>query len=141
MKNVLKVQRAFTDGFKQFLKQINLIDVKDEEVDEVAQYVEQHLESTVGYWTEEEVEKNARDWRLIKQMPITPPVNPIDSNQNSGGGMNPPYTQPVNPVVVTEKRTQAKNRIATISDLNDAKAILNKLCDNGNEWVLDMIIY
>lgn len=37
------------------------------------------------------------------------------------------------------KRKQAKIYIASITTLDDAKALLNKLCDEGGEWLLDTI--
>ena len=41
--------------------------------------------------------------------------------------------------VIAEKRKKAKEHIASISSLNVALALLNKLCDEGGEWVLDKI--
>ncbi len=114
--------------------------MKEHEVEEVMQYVEQHLESTVGYWTEEEVKKNARDWRLIKQKSTTPPMSPVDSWTNADEDTNPPYNSPLNLQTVNEMRNKAQTRIASINSLDEAKAILNKLCKSGNEWVLNMII-
>ena len=41
--------------------------------------------------------------------------------------------------ILDEKREQAKKHIACIVSLDDAKALLNKLCDEGGEWLLDKI--
>ena len=38
-----------------------------------------------------------------------------------------------------EKREQAKKHIASIVSLDVAKNLLNKLCDEGGEWLLDKI--
>ena len=51
MKNILNVENVFTEGFNNFLKQIELINLRDEELGEVRKYIEQNLQSTVGYWT------------------------------------------------------------------------------------------
>lgn len=57
MRNILNVDEAFSNGFKNYLMQLDFINVQESEVDEVKQFIEQNLQSTVGYWTEEEVEK------------------------------------------------------------------------------------
>lgn len=131
MKNILNVDEAFNDGFKNFLMQIEDLNIKEDEIEEVRSYITGHLESTVGYWTEEEVNTSALKWRLKKQNLSVEPT-PVEPSQ--------PNKQPViNPDVVSEKRLKAKERISKISSLDEAKDILLKLCDTNNEWLLDKI--
>lgn len=120
MKNILNVEEAFTEGMKEFLMQIDTIDVQEDEIGDVMEYVKQNLQSTVGYWTEEEVVQKAKDWRL-KQRMVTPP------------------TPPVNPDVMEEKREKALRRIEEIDSFDEAVDLLKRLCDKGDEWLLDMI--
>ena len=54
---------AFSDGFKNYLMQLDFINIQEDEVDDVKHFIEQNLQSTVGYWTEEEVEKKALQWK------------------------------------------------------------------------------
>lgn len=135
MTNLFKVEAAFTEGFKEYLKQVPYVNVQDSETENLWQYIEKHLESTVGYWTAEEVEKTALQWRASLSTPApTQPtsVAPIDP-------ANPSVDQSsADPVVVDNKRDKAKSRIADMN-IDDAKALLMKLCERGNEWVLDMI--
>lgn len=120
MKNILNVEEAFTEGMKEFLMQIDTIDVQEDEIGDVMEYVKQNLQSTVGYWTEEEVVQKAKDWRL-KQRMVPPPPTPVD------------------PDVMEEKREKALKRIEEIDSLNEAVDLLKRLCDEGDEWLLDMI--
>lgn len=136
MKNILNVDAAFSDGFKNFLMQLDFINIQESEVDEVKLFIEQNLQSTVGYWTEEEVEKKALQWKSSKtptppQPPVYPPLPPVPP-------VYPPIP-PVDPDVIDQKRKQAKMHIADIVSIEDAKALLYKLCDEGNEWLLDKI--
>lgn len=139
MKNILNVDAAFSDGFKNYLMQLDFINIQENDVDEVKHFIEQNLQSTVGYWTEEEVEKKALQWKSSKAPqqqvnPQTPPTPPI------GGGYPPmPSNPPVNLDIIAEKRKQAKSHIASITTLDDAIALLNKLCDEAGEWLLDKI--
>ena len=130
MKNILNVDEAFNDGFKNFLMQIEYVNVQESEIEEVRNYITGHLESTVGYWTEEEVITSAKNWRLEQTLSVEPThVEPSLPNE-----------QPViNPDVVSEKRLKAKERISKISSLDEAKDMLLRLCDTNNEWLLDKI--
>ena len=142
MKNILNVDAAFSDGFKNYLMQLDFINIQENEVDEVKHFIEQNLQSTVGYWTEEEVEKKALQCKSSKAPqqqtgPLTSPVSPLSSVV----GKYPPITSvpSVNLDIVAEKRKQAKSHIANIATLDDAIALLNKLCDEAGEWLLDKI--
>ena len=131
MKNILNVEEAFDDGFKNFLMQIEFVNVQESEIDEVRGYISGHLESTVGYWTEEEVVKSAKDWRLEQTSIVDYPiVEPTDA---------PKESPVVNIDILNDKRQKAKDRIARISSLTEAKEILLKLCETSSEWLLDKI--
>lgn len=131
MKNVLNVDAAFNDGFKNFLMQIELVNIQENEIEEVRTYITGHLESTVGYWTEEEVITSAKNWRLAQTLSVDPSVvEPSLPNQEQSV---------INPDVVSEKRQKAKERILNISSLDEAKEMLLKLCDTNSEWLLDKI--
>ena len=134
MKNILNIENIFTEGFDNFLKQIELINLKDEELYEVRKYIEQNLQSTVGYWTEEEVVTRAKNWRLEQ------------TSNKEWTKVEERYDTPIQVCeqlpdysVIAEKRKKAKEHIASISSLNVALALLNKLCDEGGEWLLDKI--
>lgn len=130
MKNILNVDDAFNDGFKNFLMQIEYVNIQENEIEEVRNYITGHLESTVGYWTEEEVITSAKNWRLEQTLS----VEPTHVEQSL------PNEQPViNPDIVSEKRLKAKERISKISSLDEAKDMLLRLCDTNNEWLLDKI--
>lgn len=131
MKNVLNVDAAFNDGFKNFLMQIELVNIQENEIEEVRTYITGHLESTVGYWTEEEVITSAKNWRLAQTLSVEPTVvEPSQPNQEQSV---------INPDIVSEKRQKAKERILNISSLEEAKEMLLKLCDTNSEWLLDKI--
>ncbi len=139
MKNILNVDAAFSDGFKNYLRQLEFANIQENEVEEVKQFIKENLQDTVGYWTEEEVEKKALQWKSSKTQPLTV-VSP-DIEPATGVNDTPPVllTPPVNPDIIAEKRKQARKHIASIATLDDAIALLNRLCDEGGEWLLDKI--
>ncbi|MBR5216328.1 MAG: hypothetical protein IKV80_08945 [Bacteroidales bacterium] len=131
MKNILNVEDAFNDGFKNFLMQIEFVNVQEHEIGEVRDYIAGHLESTVGYWTEDEVIKSVKDWRLEQKLSVEHPVS-----EPSDIELELPI---VNVDILNDKRQKAKDRIVQISSLVEAKEILMKLCETSSEWVLDKI--
>lgn len=131
MKNILNVEEAFNDGFKNFLMQIEFVNVQEHEIGEVRDYIAGHLESTVGYWTEDEVIKSVKDWRLEQKLLVEHPVS-----EPSDIELEFPV---VNIDTLNDKRKKAKDRIAQISSLVEAKEILLKLCETSSEWLLDKI--
>lgn len=134
VKNILNVENAFSDGFKAYLMQLSYVDVKEDEVDSLRTYIEQHLESTVGYWTEEEVEKKALQWRASQKNPTPSPGNDDNDIEDDDNNDNNNHD-----AVIKEKRSSAKNKIEGLSSLEEAKSLLIKLCDDGNESILDII--
>lgn len=141
MKNILNVEAAFSEGLKNYLMQLSYVSVKEDEVEPLRKYIEQNLESTVGYWTEEEVEKKALQWRSVQQtvqiQHIPSTVHEPAPTTSTGWGSS--SSVPSYQVDLTEKRNKAKERIASITDIHVAQALLTKICEKGDEWLLDMI--
>lgn len=139
MKNVLNVDAAFTEGFKHYLMQLDYVSVKEDEIESLRKFIEQHLESTVGYWTEEEVENKALQWRSAQQAANTqPPTSPAykPTNTTASWVSSPSASDQAE---IAEKINKAKERIANITSINVAQALLTKICEKGDEWVLDII--
>ena len=145
MKNIHHVDAAFSDGFKNYLMQLDFINIKEDEVDDVKHFIEQNLQSTVGYWTEEEVEKKALQWNSYRNSSVSGQhATNSDGWQLSGNMASKPsdntaQTSGIDSAALEEKRKQAKNHIASITTIDDAKALLNRLCDECGELLLDII--
>lgn len=145
MKNILNVDAAFSDGFKNYLMQLDFINIKEDEVDDVKHFIEQNLQSTVGYWTEEEVEEKALQWNSYRNSSVSGQhATNSDgwqqsSNMASEPSDNTAQTSDIDSAALEEKRKQAKNHIASITTIDDAKALLNRLCDECGELLLDII--
>ncbi len=139
MKNILNVDAAFSEGFNCFLKEIEFVCIKDNELNEAKQYIKQHLQSSVGYWTEDEVKTAAKNWRLEKQNPSSGgedddvPGSPTDTTSGKDD------SNPAGANNLEEKRQKAKSHIAKIETLSDAIALLDKICALADERLLDEI--
>lgn len=141
MKNILNTEAAFADGFKHFLMNLDFISIQEDDVEEVRQFVKANLQSSVGYWTEEEVEKKALQWNSARNNAAQASHGSSTPGMTSDNGDDTPST-PISvstPTVMEQKRRLAKEHIAQLHTLSEAQALLNALCDMGEEWLLDKI--
>lgn len=90
MGNILNEPESFSIGFNAFLKQVESVSLKENEVDEALDYLKKHLQGEVGLWSESEVVDKLKDWRLEQEKPkeveITAGVYPYGSGQVIGVG-------------------------------------------------------
>lgn len=90
MGNVLNEPDSFSLGFNTYMKQVEMVNLKDEEIESAKEYLKTHLHSEVGLWSESEVSIKLKDWRLAQDKPkeveITAGVYPFGSGQVIGVG-------------------------------------------------------
>lgn len=67
----------YQEGFYNFMKSVDIVNIQDEEIDKALEYLHGHLEGEVGLWKEVEVKEALKDWRISQQ---------VFSTVNHGGG-------------------------------------------------------
>ncbi len=136
---LLPQEDNFRKGFVAYLKSIEIIDIKDDEIDEVIAYLHGHLQSEVGSWTEEEVKDQVKDWRvLILNKGKDNGGQENDGSQGNNGGQIGETWRPVTPPdVLKEKRTKALNKIADNPNLQQA---LENLINTEDGYIIDIIL-
>lgn len=128
-------ENNFEKGFRNYLKADTIVNLTDEDYDKALAYIRQHMEGGVGLWTETAVIEQLKNWKLSLIPSITPVApTPIDETIDDGGGhvAEPPAT--------TFKHSKAKEKIQSISSVDEAKRILDALCDLGLDSVLNIIL-
>lgn len=136
---LLPQEDNFRKGFVAYLKSIEIIDIKDDEIDEVIAYLHGHLQSEVGSWTEEEVKDQVKDWRvLILNKGKDNSGQEKDGSQGNNGGQTGETSRPATPPdVLKEKRTKALNKIADNHNLQQA---LENLINTEEGYIIDIIL-
>ena len=136
-KDITKKPGAFKNGFENFLLSDTDVNLKQEELEEAIEFIRKNLQSTVGYWNEDEVTRQLLVWRA-KQVP-TQPVLPASPT---------PGTSPVPPVTPTpavpnddliKKKIKARELIDNIDSPAELRAILDRVIDLNFVAVLDII--
>ncbi len=131
MQNILNCKEAFGEGLRNFLTSNPKLHISGrEEVDEALEYITQHSASTIGLWEEDEVVKLVMEWRIISTQPPFPPPPP------------PPKPTPPDPPKPPsdEALQKARTRIKNIDSLDEAKKLLEVLCEKQISSVIDEII-
>lgn len=128
-------ENNFEKGFRNYLKSDTIVNLTDEDYDKALVYIRHHMEGGVGLWTETAVIEQLKNWKLSLMPSITPVApTPIDETIDDGGGhvAEPPAT--------TFKHSKAKEKIQSISSVDEAKRILDALCDLGLDSILNIIL-
>lgn len=128
-------ENNFEKGFRNYLKADTIVNLTDEDYEKALAYIRQHMEGGVGLWTETAVIEQLKNWKLSLMPSITPVApTPIDETIDDGGGhvAEPPAT--------TFKHSKAKEKIQSISSVDEAKRILDALCDLGLDSILNIIL-
>lgn len=67
---ILSKPGNFENGFFNFLRSQESIKLQDSELGSAYDFIKKHLESTVGYWSENEVAVTLKDWRIAENEAI-----------------------------------------------------------------------
>ena len=138
---LLPQENNFQKGFVTYMKGIEIVDVKDDEVEAAIKYLHEHLESEVGMWTEEEVKDKLKDWRMTTIQPVTPvvpPVIPVMSQPQITPGVQPFVPAPVvSPDELKKKRNKAINRVNNSEDLRQA---IENMINTEDSNVIDILL-
>ena len=134
----------YQDGFDNFMKSIDIVNVQDEELDEAFTYLKQHLEGEVGLWKEDEVKDSLKDWRMDKQYQESMRKQGSDTPSNPtptlGGDTFPSGSgtgeQPA--AYVIKMRENLSNWVK-MTPSEEAKEVLSDIIKHGDSNVLDLI--
>ena len=135
----------YHEGFNNFMKSVDIVNVKDEELNEALTYLKQHLEGEVGLWKEDEVKDSLKDWRMDKQnresmwkqgsdTPSNPTATTGGDTFPSGSGTG---EQPT--AYVIKMRENLSNWVK-MTPSEEAKDVLSDIINHENGAVLDIIM-
>jgi hypothetical protein len=128
-----EAENNFAIGFRNFLLADPIVNLKDKDYDAAVNYIRQHMEGGVGLWTESAVIEQLKNWKLS----LIPAPQQGPKPGEDGGPETPGETGPSSS---SEKKEKAKAKIQSLSTIDEAKRILDALCDLGYDSVLDTIL-
>jgi len=126
-----KNDENFAKGFRTFLFSKDKVKLQEDQFNEALQFIHQHMEQSVGLWTEDAVGDQLKDWKL----------STIDDQTGSGTlPATPLFNPPTLPTPNKNRQSLAKNKVKDMTSVDEAKAVLEKICDLGYDNILDIIL-
>lgn len=129
-----QIENNFENGFRNYLMADTIVNLKDEDYDAAVNYIRQHMEGGVGLWTEAAVIQHLKDWKLSR-IPTAPQPKPWSTEV-----VQPKVAEPTDTSPNTDKKAQARKRIQSLKTVDEARQMLDALCDLGYDTVLDIIL-
>ena len=152
----------FRNGFENFLLAQHGVGLQQNEVDDAYDYIKKALESTVGYWTEDEVKNALKDWRIAENERIAEERRRQEEEERrkreeerrrkeeeERKRLLEEATKAKNkakqelkgdPNVVAKKKVSARELIDTITSADDLRKILDQVINLDYEFVIDKIL-
>lgn len=146
--DIISKPGVFKNGFEQYLLDQPIVNLQDEEIEDAYVYIQQHLEATVGYWTEDEVAIKLKDWRMEKNGEIERVRQEQDEaerqrlNEEAIAQIREQQEQAFkgDPEKTSKKKASAREYIDSIDNLEDLRSLLDKIINLGYERILDEIL-
>lgn len=164
---LLESANNFETGFKNYVMTLEYINMTEPEFAEAKQFLEGHLEGTIGLWTERGVEDTLKNWRLAQQQQRlreengkryqeerekfkraaaqqgeTSDVTPAWMNTDGNGQEN--YKLAADPQGETQelkmKRSDVAKKVMPLASSQMMRELLKDLCENADEQTLNIII-
>lgn len=129
----------YREGFCNFLKSVEIVNIQDHEIDEAFAYLKGHLEGEIGLWKEVDVKDLLKDWRMSKQekgiisfAPDTTPDNTVSRRYTSDD------ITAQNILDVANKRSKLKGKLK-LMPASDVKEALSEMIEN-EDFILDVLL-
>ena len=155
--DILSKEGSFRRGYENFLLRQPDADLQAHELPRAIEFIHQHLESSVGYRTEEEVAKQLLLWRIADNKRIEDERRQREDDERrqrqeeERRKREEEYkrqqalideTKKIvgNPDNVPVKKATARDYIARVEDVATLRCLLDKVINLGYEYILDTII-
>lgn len=129
----------YKEGFYNFMKSVEIVNLKDDEIDEALEYLHGHLEGEVGLWKEVEVKETLKDWRISHKGPYDNGSEPRDFASDDGFKDESSNASNYSCGDINKKRGELKEKIMSMHS-NDAKALLQEIIESEDGFILDMLL-
>lgn len=152
----------FRNGFENFLFAQSGIGLQPFEVEVAYDYIKKHLESTVGYWTENEVRSALKDWRIAENDRIAEERRKEEEErrrkeneehlrkeeeerkrlEEEARNAKDKAHQELkgDPAAVAKKKISAREYIDSVTSPDELRQIINQIINLGYEFVIDKIL-
>ena len=160
--DILSKPGNFQNGFENFMRMQPKVELRESEIDQAYDYIKKHLESTVGYWTEDEVKNALKEWRIEENELIAEERRREEEEQRreeeearrrqeekerrrlleeAKNAKDKAYLElKGDPNIVARKKVNAREFIDNVSSVEELRHILDEVINLGYEFIIDKIL-
>ena len=141
MELVSKDRNNFEKGFMAYLMSEPNVKLSPENYEAAIAYIRQHMEAVVGLWEEKAVWDQLKNWKIAYTEEKERREQEERLRQQEEQRLKKEQEEKEKlQKASAEKRDKAKAKVQSLSNVDEAKAILEKLCEKGYDFVLDLIL-
>ena len=133
----------YKEGFENFMKSVEIVNLQDQETAEAIDYLKGHLQGEVGLWKEPDVRDKLKDWRMSQQ--ISSAANTASQAVNTwhthdGESLSNSY------MAAAETAESVNTKRATLADKlkmipsSEVKDIVSEMIEKEDGYVLDILL-
>ena len=129
----------YREGFYNFMKSVENVELMDDEIDKALDYLHGHLEGEVGLWKEVEVKETLKDWRLSQKVVTAKPVPFVDVDSTMEVQVSESSATTCNTHDIAKKRNELKDKVRFMSS-SEAKDLLREKIAKEGDSILDTLL-
>ena len=130
----------YKEGFDNFMKSVDIVNLQYSEISEAMEYLHGHLEGEVGLWKEFDVRDKLKDWRMSQQapQPVPPIINDGGDVVRDGGSVTYTPSHGANTAPIAKKRSELANKIK-MTPSEEVKEIIKDIIEKEDD-ILDILL-
>lgn len=130
----------YKEGFNNFIKNVDIVNLQDNEIDDAMKYLHGHLEGEVGLWKEVEVKEKLKDWRISQN--VTPNVQPIPSVVQHYPSYinNGEHDQVANTAEVNQKKREKLIEKLKFMPTVELQKVVSEIIEKEDGYILDILL-
>ena len=130
----------YKEGFNNFIKSVDIVNLQDNEIDDAMKYLHGHLEGEVGLWKEVEVKEKLKDWRISQNVtpnvqPRPPVVQHYPSYINNGE-----HDQVANTAEVNQKKREKLIEKLKFMPTVELQKVVSEIIEKEDGYILDILL-
>lgn len=129
----------YKEGFYNFMKSVEIVNLTDDEIDGALNYLHGHLEGEVGLWKEDEVKETLKDWRISQNEVKPTPIHPVYNNNTDDYFATEPPVTTHKLDDINKKRDELKDKLKFMPS-TEAKDLLQELIEKEGVYILDTLL-
>lgn len=143
-----KTKNNFDAGFMNYLMAEPTVKLAPTSYDDAIAYIRKHMEAGVGLWEEKAVWEQLKSWKIEEGEAIRhreeEERRKKEEEERKKREEEEKHKREEEEKqrwqATIEKREKAVAKVKSISNVDDARVILDKICENGDEYILDIIL-